>query len=128
MPSLTIIRGLPGSGKSTLARSMGIRHYEADMYHTAPDGTYNYDPTRAAEAHGWCQYLTRESLEAGEDVVVSNTFTTYPEIAPYLNMAEATGATVEIIVCRGNYGTIHGVPQEVIEAMRARWVELPVAA
>lgn len=123
MPKLTLIRGLPGSGKSTLAKQRlqsGELHYEADTYHMI-DGEYRYDISKAAEAHAWCLRMATEGIQAGHNVVVSNTFTTMKEMQPYLDMAAKTGASLKVIHCTDQFGTIHGVPDEVIAKMKARW-------
>jgi hypothetical protein len=129
---LILIRGLPGSGKTTRAKRLAetgracgltVRHYEADDYFTAPDGTYSFDPTRIADAHGWCLYLTEQALAAGETVIVSNTFTTRSEMEPYLRVAGSVGLGLGYLIleCDGEYKSVHGVPAEIVEAMRARW-------
>jgi predicted kinase len=123
MPTqLILIRGLPGSGKSTLAKLLpAFHHIEADRYFTEADGTYRFNATQLGEAHAWCQDLANGSLLYRRDTVVSNTFTTLKEMQPYLDMAKKYGAQVTVIKCEGNYGSLHGVPQEVIDKMKARW-------
>jgi hypothetical protein len=95
---------------------MGITHFEADMYFMK-DGQYQFDYTKIKDAHAWCQNQTKEALARGEEVVVSNTFVKEWEMQPYLDMCPA----VRIITLEGNYGNIHGVPEEVIERMRSSW-------
>lgn len=119
---LVLIRGLPGSGKSTLARQYipkGYVHYEADMYFTDADDNYDYRPQWIKDAHAWCQRKTREHLDAGRNVVVSNTFSQRWELAPYLAMVDPSD--VLIIECHGQWGSVHDVPADAIERMRARW-------
>lgn len=123
IPTLTLIRGLPGSGKSTYAGSLlkkGMKHFEADMFHTK-NGIYNYQVSRAREGHEWCISKTRQALARGHDVIVSNTFTTSRELAPYLDMADELGLEVRIIKCTGEFGSDHGVPDEVLQTMSNRW-------
>ena len=127
MSKLTLIRGLPGSGKSTLARKIaletGALHVEADMW-------INYSEKWRQEsvkmANAICQEQAHKALYYGRDVVVSNTFTQRWEMQPYLDMAHKCGAQVEIITAMGDYGSIHGVPDDVIAAMRERWEEVTV--
>lgn len=125
MPTLTLIRGLPGSGKSTMARKIAIEtgalHVEADMW---VDYSQPYTPEAAKRAHAICQSQARHALVFGCSVVVSNTFTRQWEAQPYLDMARQYGAQVEIITAVGDYGSIHDVPAEVIQAMRERWEEV----
>lgn len=124
MQKLTIIRGLPGSGKSTLARKISREakafHIEADAFFVHA-GEYRFDPSRIKDAHAWCQDEARQMLREGLDVVVANTFTQHWEMKPYLDMADQFGADVEIIVCRGEWPNVNGVPQEAINRMRDRW-------
>lgn len=121
MPELVLIRGLPGSGKSTLARSMADTHchVEADQFFEK-DGKYIFIPEKIAEAHVWCQNRTKSLLDQGFDVVVSNTFTRKWEMDPYFNM----GYMVRVIVAKGNYNSVHGVPPAAIERMRSRWEDV----
>ena len=126
MPILTLIRGLPGSGKSTLAKHMieteeKTFHFEADMYHYDRDGKYTYNSDNCIKAHEWCQSRTKSALDCGFNVVVSNTFTTRQEIAPYLDIADDTKSTLRIVKCIGEYESIHDVPREVIGKMADRW-------
>lgn len=118
---LTLIRGLPGSGKSTLAKSLDINHYEADMYFLDPEGVYNFQPSKIALAHEWCQTMTEKSLSQKQSVVVSNTFVRRWEIAPYFKMAKRYGAEFHVIECDGNFGNVHGVQPATIEQMKQRW-------
>ena len=117
MPHLLIIRGLPGSGKSTLAKSLGRHHYEADMLMVNDNGDYFFQPELLKGAHEWCLEACRSSLDRGHDTVVSNTFTRRWEVMPYINL----GYPFSVVVCEGNYGNIHGVPNEKIVQMRERW-------
>lgn len=119
---LVLIRGLPGSGKSTLAKSMKAHwHLEADMYFVQPYVGYLFDKSKVSAAHGWCQSEARRMLEAGRHVVVSNTFTQKWEMQPYLDMAASLNVPVRVIEATGNFKNVHGVPDEAIERMRARW-------
>lgn len=123
MPTLTLVRGLPGSGKSTYAQSLGIRnHCEADQFFVTDALGYNFDPTKLKQAHAWCQERTAKALSRGEDAVVANTFTTEWEIKVYVDMARDAGARLRIVTMTGDYGSIHGVPDDAIERMRSRFL------
>ena len=119
-PTLYLLRGLPGSGKSTLAKSMAKRlgaiHIEADMYFVH-DGYYHFNPSRLKDAHTWCLVTAWALLESGRDVIVANTFTQAWEMRPYLDI----GFPTDVICCAGNFGSIHGVPQDTIDRMAERW-------
>ena len=122
---LTLVRGLPGAGKSTFAGNDAI---EADKYFCST-GEYQFDPKQLKDAHAWCQNQTRETLKAGLDATVANTFTQRWEMQIYLDMAEELGA--ELIVHDVYDGgqtdetladrNVHGVPLEAIQRMRARY-------
>src|ERR1017187_5857124 len=106
MVKLTLVRGIPGSGKSTYAKTLPAKHLEADMAFVHPDGVYRFDRTKLGDAHNWCISSAREYLKAGEDVVVSNTFTTLNEIKSYLAMATYVGGIeVEVVRCSGEWGS-----------------------
>jgi hypothetical protein len=121
---LTIIRGLPGSGKSTLAHTLATNPecqvFEADQYFNTEDG-YKFDRDKLKEAHADCLARTRAWLEAGNDAIVSNTFTTKWELRPYFDLAIELNITPQVIECQNNYGSVHNVPASTIKNMRARF-------
>ena len=124
-PKLTLIRGLPGSGKSTLAQEIVLgkenwEHYEADMYFMN-NGKYDFNPSLLGRAHIWCQNEVDSALDYGINVVVSNTFTTLKELKPYFLIAKEHGITPSVVHCQHSFGSVHDVPQETIDKMKARW-------
>jgi predicted kinase len=131
-PSLTLIRGLPGSGKSTLSKCMYVYHpigaydqqsvyYEADQYFMK-NGKYEFDIDKLYTAHRWCYEATSESLKSGHNVTVSNTFTTIKELKPYFELAKQFCIVPNVILCQGNFGSIHSVPTETMIKMKSRFV------
>ncbi|MDF2152229.1 ATP-binding protein [Vibrio sp. CAU 1672] len=126
-PKLVLIRGLPGSGKTTkakqLSRALQARHFEADMYFENDQGEYVFDPAKLTEAHEWCFQQTKYWLEQGVPVVVSNTFVQRWEMDRYLDYCREHHIAVEVLVCRGEYESLHGVPPATINKMRRLWQE-----
>lgn len=124
MSVLYIIRGLPGSGKSTLAAKLCPGFYfEADMFFTDPDtGVYTYDGSKIADAHSWCMGRVLECMIHDiEQIAVSNTFSRKWEYEDYLRYAEHYGYQVIEVTLKSNFKSIHNVPVEQMEKMRARW-------
>ena len=128
MRKVTILRGVPGSGKSTIAREMNVPTVSADHYMVDADGNYNFDPARLQYAHREClsEYM-RHMLEWGTPhVIVDNTNITAVECAPYVAIAQAIGADVEVLTIDcGNMDAMHarnthGVSRQVVANMAAR--------
>ena len=121
MAQLTIIRGLPGSGKTTLAKTHNGVVIEADMFFMQADGSWKFEPRDRVKAHVWCQRTAQCLLFNGTNVVVSNTFSQYWEMRPYMDMARDCGASILLLETTGDYGSIHNVPDLVIQRMKDRW-------
>ena len=121
---LLLLRGLPGAGKSTYARTLTeYTHLETDMYFSK-DGEYNWDGSLLGKAHKWCQDEVRRVLISGSNVVVSNTFTKKWEMEAYFEMAKELNIPIKVIEMTGSYPNIHGVSEEHIAKMKARWEKL----
>ena len=54
-------------------------------------------------------------------VAVANTFTQAWEAERYYQIAEEYGYSVFVIECQNDFGNVHDVPQESIDAMKERW-------
>lgn len=130
MNKLIVIRGLPGSGKSTLAKWMAMNsytyHLEADMFFMKGDGTYDFQPALLGQAHEWCRTAAEAHLINGDNVIVSNTFTTRKEIMPYSEIAMRLGVEFTVITVEGDYGSVHAVPVDTLRRMKARWEDWDV--
>lgn len=130
MPLLILIRGIPGSGKSTLARMLRDsgkveHHFEADMYFMK-NGVYCYEGEKIGAAHHWCLTQTFNHLKIGRNVVVSNTFTKDTYLKEYRNFTKSVpNLAIQEIICIGNFGNIHNVPEETMKNFRqqAWWLK-----
>ena len=122
MNTLFIIRGLPGSGKSTLAKMLCPRDaYEADDWFV-DEGVYRFDPNQLVKAHQYCETVVKNAMDTrARKIAVANTFSQRWEMEPYFELAKKHKYVVQIIECQGNFGSIHGVPESVIERMKTRW-------
>lgn len=120
---LILIRGIPGSGKSTYAKQYFNNHIhlEADMYFIQPDGSYDWTAEQLGKAHSWCLETTKIMLNNGQDVVVSNTFTTLKELNPYVTFAEQNDIPLAVFRMVSEYVSVHPVPQVVIDKMKLRF-------
>ena len=122
MKTLYIVRGLPGSGKSSLAKKVTESVYSADDFFTNKKGEYNFNAKLLGKAHEWCWGKVRDAMFIGANAVaVANTFTQAWEAEKYYQIAEEYGYSVFVIECQNDFGNVHDVPQESIDAMKERW-------
>ena len=122
MKTLYIVRGLPGSGKSSLAKKITETLYSADDFFTNKKGEYNFNAKLLGKAHEWCWGKVRDAMFLGVNAVaVANTFTQAWEAEKYYQIAEEYGYSVFVIECQNDFGNVHDVPQESIDAMKKRW-------
>lgn len=122
MRKLTIIRGIPGVGKTTLAQKLGCLHISTDMWFCR-DGNYEFDFGRIQSAHMWCECMVQRAMEMDTPhIAVANTFKTQKEMATYFRNAAFYKYDVEIIELAKEYGSVHNVPEEIMERARSRYV------
>ena len=122
MKTLYIVRGLPGSGKSSIAKKITETLYSADDFFTNKKGEYNFNAKLLGKAHEWCWGKVRDAMFLGVNAVaVANTFTQAWEAEKYYQIAEEYGYSVFVIECQNDFGNVHDVPQESIDAMKERW-------
>ena len=135
MKVLYIVRGLSGSGKSSIARELVNEiwdaererfvkdFYSADDYFTDKHGNYNFDPNKLKEAHEQCQKNVELAMQRDcvRKVAVANTFSQAWEAEPYFKLAQKYEFNPFVLECQNDFGNIHDVPQETIDAMKERW-------
>lgn len=122
--NLILVRGLPGSGKSTFAHLISDTVFEADMFFINKEtGEYQFDREKLSQAHQWCHSQVVDAMIAERPlIVVSNTFCKQWEMIAYINLACIYDYTVtEVTMTQPVRESIHGVPEEVIERMKATW-------
>lgn len=129
MPLLTIVRGHPGSGKTTYAEKLvreqsNTVHLENDQFFTK-DGVYTFDLSRHEEAKAWCLDAVTRALASGQDVVVSSTFTSLRDMAPYVDLVPRS--QLHVVEMFLDFPNTHDVPPAVVEAKKKGFEPFPGA-
>ena len=123
MAKLIILRGPSGFGKSTWAKRYiaespyNWTHLEADMYFINDDGVYEFKAENLRWAHKWCLDTAKIMLKTNQNVIVSNTSTRIKEFKDYYDFAIKNGFPVEVKRLYVNFGNVHGVPADKVQAM-----------
>ncbi len=88
------------------------------------DGKYTWSADKINTAHEWSQRKCRRFMKAGvERIVIANTSTREREMKAYMDLARQFGYRVFSIIVetRHENKSIHNVPDETLEKMRARF-------
>lgn len=130
MLTLMLMQGVPGSGKSTLAKALAKRRgyvvCSTDDFHILPDGQWKFDPERLVEFHQWNQFEVEYHLMQGRSVIVDNTNIKQVYAQPYIDLARKYGAEVVVKRMELRFKSVHDVPLEIVERMRAEMENLSV--
>ena len=118
---LRLVRGIPGSGKSTWAKKMfSSIILENDMW-CMQDDKYNFDAELHGERIKACYGTVELCLDDGMDVVVCNTFVKLEYMEDYIDLAEQFDAELKVYKVIGDFGSVHDVPDEIIQKMKDEW-------
>jgi len=118
---LYLVRGIAGTGKTTLAEALTPWHCAADMM----PGLYTkdgYNRELQAQSHQWCKDTIEAWMKVGKHkVAVHNTFVLNQYIEPYEKLAHQYGYRFQVIHTEGEHGSIHDVPEEIMQRWRETW-------
>ena len=65
--------------------------------------------------------------EGHERIAVANTFMSVKDMAVYKQFAAKHGYTVFVLTCENDFGNVHGVLEDAVARMAAKWQpNLPV--
>lgn len=126
--TLFILRGLPGSGKTTIAQMLTSYPIAADDYPGLyENGAINQE--LLPKAHEWCLAKVETVMQMdGGWIVLHNTNVKRWEYQRYIDLAKKYSYAVHIIhnealiLADGTSPeSVHNVPTEVIDRMRATW-------
>lgn len=117
-----ILIGPSGAGKTSFAKDIltangrGLLTVSADHWFMEA-GEYLFNPTELGNAHAACMRAFVEGLQspAYDVIIVDNTNTTREEISPYLLVAQAFGADVEVFVIGQDALTSEAVQKQYAE-------------
>lgn len=120
---LVLLRSPSGYGKSTYAQkhfvSNGYIQLEADQF-LYEDGVYVWKAEKLHGAHIACQRACKEALEAGKNVVISNTNCLRKEILDYVRIADALKVPYRVLRLTKEFKSIHNVPENILVKQKSR--------
>lgn len=102
------------------------------------NGKYEFNRFKTGYAHNNCWLYTESLIKMVEssmfnkephsikkqfnnEIIVHNVFSSRKMLKPYYELAEKYGWQVQEIICKGNFGNVHNVPDEVIQRMANRF-------
>ena len=123
-PKMQIIRGLPGSGKTTLAieKFPFLMRVETDMFFYR-NGAYRFTMENNRQSVRWFLSEVCTLCKQGMDFVLTGVFAAHTERLPsVIGTALQYGYEVWIKTLTTNYRSIHGVPKEHLDLMKASFM------
>jgi len=122
-----IIRGIPGSGKSTLAAKMAeeshVSYVETDQFLYNEKGEYEWTEERLSRAIDQCYDGVYLRMVMKEPIVITaGVYSRWRAMRGYIELAQTHGYQVHIIECKGDYGSIHGVPADRLEKIKQKFI------
>lgn len=127
---LYILRGVPGTGKTTRALELCK---QLDLVVEADQFPHRYirhqgvlmglNPTVSnADAHAWANGVLKSLLAMHlPKVAIANTMCKREWVQPFIMLADRYGYQPVVVDCTTEYGSIHNVPDEVMNRMRETW-------
>lgn len=120
--TLYLIRGIAGTGKTTLADTLTPWNVAADMCPGLYDKDGNYSRDLQGYSHRWCYEQVEKWMQGGKSkIAVHNTFVLNRYIEPYEKLALMHGYRFQVVHCEGEHGSIHNVPEEMMQRWRETW-------
>jgi len=122
--TVIILRGVSGAGKSTVAKLFNTKAIcSADDYFMR-NGEYKWYGAGLRYAHAWCERKCELFMKAGAEVIViDNTSVKAKDSKAYYVLAKEFDYVVHSIIVENRHNGVnsHGVPEQSVDKMRARF-------